>query len=64
MACVFTYTYTWGFPKIRGTFLGGPYSQDYSILGSILGSPFLGKLPHIYIYIYRDTRTPPSCRPD
>ena len=36
-----------GFPKIRvkGTFLGGPYKKDYSILGSIFGSPYLGKLP-------------------
>ena len=30
----------WGFPKIRGT-----HNKDYSILGSILGSPYLGKLP-------------------
>ena len=35
-----------GFPKIRGTFSGGPHIQDSSILGSILGSPYLGKLPH------------------
>ena len=34
-----------GFPKIRGTFLGIP-SKDYSQLGSILGSPYLGKLPY------------------
>ena len=27
-----------GFPKIRGTFWGNPYNQDYSILVSILGS--------------------------
>ena len=27
----------WEFPKIRGTFFGGPYNKDYSILGSILG---------------------------
>ena len=31
----------WGFPKIRGTFLGGPHNKDYSIWGSILGSPYL-----------------------
>ena len=36
----------WGFPKIRGTLLGGPYNQDYSILGSILGSPYFGNLPN------------------
>ena len=35
----------WGFPKIRGTLSGGPYNKDYSILGSILGSPHFGKLP-------------------
>ena len=34
-----------GFPKIRGTFFGGPHDKDYSILGSILGSPCFGKLP-------------------
>ena len=26
----------WGFPKIKGTILGGPSNKDYSILGSIL----------------------------
>ena len=35
----------WGFPKIRGTILGGPYNKDCNILGSVLGSPYLGKLP-------------------
>ena len=35
----------WGFPKIRGTFLGGPSIKDHSILGSILGSTSFGKLP-------------------
>ena len=25
---------------------GGPNSKDYSILGSILGSPYFGKLPY------------------
>ena len=25
---------------------GGPHSKDYSILGSILGSPYFGKLPY------------------
>ena len=34
-----------GFPKIRGTCLGGPHNKDSSVLGSILGSPYLGKLP-------------------
>ena len=36
----------WGFPKI--TFLGafgGPHNKDYGILGSMLGSPYFGKLP-------------------
>ena len=36
----------WGFPKIRGTLFGGPHNKDYSILGSILGSPYFGKLPY------------------
>ena len=35
----------WGFPKIRGTLLGVPIIRINSILGSILGSPYLGKLP-------------------
>ena len=34
-----------GFRKIMGTFSGSPYKKDYSIWGSILGSPYLGKLP-------------------
>ena len=28
-----------------GTFFGDPHNKDYSILGSILGSPYFGKLP-------------------
>ena len=32
----------WGLPKIKGT-LSGPY---YRSLGSILGSPYFGKLPY------------------
>ena len=36
----------WGFPKIRGTILG-VHNKDYSILGSILGSPYFGKLPYV-----------------
>ena len=36
--------------KFRGVLnlgvpVGVPYSKDYSILGSMLGSPYLGKLP-------------------
>ena len=34
-----------GVPKIRGTFLGGSNNKDCSIWGSILGSPYFGKLP-------------------
>ena len=34
-----------GVSQITGTFLGGPHNKDYSILGSILGSPHFGKLP-------------------
>ena len=33
-------------PKIGGHILGGPHNKDYCILGSILGSPMLGKLPN------------------
>ena len=35
----------WGFPKNYGYLFGGPIKKDYSILGSILGSPHFGKLP-------------------
>ena len=34
----------WGFPQIRGAHFGGPHNKDYSILGSILGSPDFGNL--------------------
>ena len=37
-----------GFPKIRVTFLAGPHNKDHNILGSILGSPHLGKLPFLH----------------
>ena len=30
-----------------GYLFGGPHSKDYGILGSILGSPYFGKLPHV-----------------
>ena len=35
----------WGFPKIRGYLFGDPHNKDYTILRSILGSPYVGKLP-------------------
>ena len=35
---------SWGFPKIRSTFVGS-YNKDYTILGSTLRSPYFGKLP-------------------
>ena len=37
--------YMGGFLKL-GVPFAGPYNKDYSILGSILGSPYFGKLPH------------------
>ena len=43
---------TWGFPKIRGTILGGPNNKDYSILGCILGSPYFGKLPLLILVLH------------
>ena len=36
----------WSFPKIRGNFLGGTNNSDDSILGSIFGFPYSGKLPN------------------
>ena len=36
-----------GFSKLGVPYLfGSPYNKDYSILGSILGSPNFGKLPY------------------
>ena len=32
-----------GFPKYL---FGGPHNKDYSILGSILGFPYCGKVPY------------------
>ena len=29
---------------------GGPFNKDYSILGSILGSPYFGKLPNVLLW--------------
>ena len=37
-----------GFPKLGVTFWG-PNNKDYSIWGSMLGSPYFGKLPYRYI---------------
>ena len=30
---------------------GGPYNKDYSILGSILGSPDFGKPPYGFVWL-------------
>ena len=37
------------FPKL-GYHFGGPFNKDYSILVSILGSPYFGKLPNTFPY--------------
>ena len=29
--------------------MGGPNNKDYSILGSILGSPYFEKLPSLHV---------------
>ena len=31
---------------MSGFLIGGPHNKDYSVLGSILGSPNFGKLPY------------------
>ena len=54
------YRLIWGFPKIRGTFLGGPHNKDYSNFGSTLGSTYFGKLT--YRYTYADTHQLPKGR--
>ena len=35
-----------GFPKL-GVLFGDSHNKGYSLLGSILGSPYLGKLPYV-----------------
>ena len=35
-----------GVSQIWGYHFRGPHNKDYSILGSILGSPYIGKLPY------------------
>ena len=35
-----------GVSQNYGYHFGGPHNKDYSILGSILGSPYFGKLPY------------------
>ena len=37
--------YIWGFPKL-GVPFWAPYNKDYNISGSVLGFPYLGKLPY------------------
>ena len=46
---------SWGLPKIRGTFLGGPYNKHYSIMGFILGSPILGNY-QMFLWAYEEFR--------
>ena len=41
----------WGFPKIRGTFLGVPIIRTIVYWGLYWGTLYFGKLPYIYIYI-------------
>ena len=36
-----------GVSQHKGYLFGDPYHEDYSILGSILGSPCLGKPPYM-----------------
>ena len=33
-----------------GYLFGGPHNKDYSILGSIVGCPYFGKLPYRGLY--------------
>ena len=38
-------------PEIGGYLFGGTHNKDYSILGSILGSPYFGELSCIGIFL-------------
>ena len=50
-----------GVAQNRGYSFGGPYSQAYSNFGSILGSPYLGKLPYTRLTPFpRKTKGPPQ----
>ena len=40
-----------GVSQNYGYLFGGPHNKDYSILGSILGSSYFGKLPYILIFV-------------
>ena len=40
----------WEFPLKLGYHFRGPNKKDYSILGSILGSLYFGKLPYLYLF--------------
>ena len=52
-----------GFPKIKGTFsLLLPYKDDYSLLGSILGFPYLRKLPTDWRKEYGTAATPAAVK--
>ena len=50
-----------GLPTIRGSFWGGPCNEDCSILGSILGSPYSGKLPHLELAVSQRQGLCPLC---
>ena len=39
-----------GFPKLGGPFSGGPHNKDYSVLGSIWGFSYIGKISYAYVY--------------
>ena len=41
----------WWFPKNYGYLFGCPYIRDYNIMGSISGSPYLGKPKFKVVYI-------------
>ena len=47
-----------GFLKLRVPFWG-IHNKDYSILGTILGSPCLGKLPNGSLFIFHSSN--PNC---
>ena len=38
-----------GVSQNYGYLFGSPHNKDYSILGSILGFPYFGKLPYKHI---------------
>ena len=52
---VYPYIVVWGFPKIRRVPFWDAHHTDFSILGSMSGSPCSGKLPYLCRTLYNSS---------